>query len=272
MHHLIKEIFHSAATPQTVQHAHHTAHHIAKEVGHEVAKKAVEHTIHEVIDPHHHVQSNSASYNTHYTVKTAHECISCGQPAYNVCAKGHYYCTSCKHYTCDGCHKCITHGSRHRCTTCTNFDYCHQCFNDTTVVHRHQFLEYKIDHRVESNSVPYNTCYTVKTAHECISCRQAAYKVCLNGHYYCTSCRHYCCDGCHKCILGILYHCKTCTSFDYCHECFDDTTLVHPHTSWTKQNYHHSWLNSTQLRILLINMCIYNIVIWLYANKLLVIK
>lgn len=41
--------------------------------------------------------------------------------------------------TCDGCHASPIYGSRYRCESCLDFDYCEKCYRFNASIHRHRF-------------------------------------------------------------------------------------------------------------------------------------
>ena len=120
------------------------------------------------------------------------------------------------HYniTCDGCKMKPIIGNRYKCTDCTNFDFCENCYQKNKENHKHKFK--KFEKSVFSG--PRNCHQNLNE--NCLKNKQKK-KVVHEG---------YICDGCEmNPIVGIRYKCGVCPDFDFCENCEKKLSEKHGH-------------------------------------------
>ncbi|TPX44213.1 hypothetical protein SeMB42_g04412 [Synchytrium endobioticum] len=182
---------------------------------------------------------------------TGHE--TCGQ----FCHRGRFHgCASehtnkaavWTHAICNSCDKSLVRGCRYVCSTCGDYDLCHECYARRTEVH-------DVAHTFEIWTDPNQRWYGVV----CDGCNRRNFLgnrfVCLSCDDYdlCTRChgqlpsihpvdhefaklgdpaaRHFSviCDGCHtKGFGGARYKCINCADFDLCVRCYRKGIVSHP--------------------------------------------
>lgn len=111
---------------------------------------------------------------------------------------------------CDACDSTIV-GTRHKCTSCEDFDLCDACHNARVEIldHKadHEMLHLELPTRVVTHIVPFNEDGTS-------SARPSPL-----GSGSPTVVHRAWCDGCSERIRGVRHKCLDCSDFDFCDSC-----------------------------------------------------
>ncbi|KZO96361.1 hypothetical protein CALVIDRAFT_114052 [Calocera viscosa TUFC12733] len=111
---------------------------------------------------------------------------------------------------CDGCDNGIT-GKRYKCETCSNFDFCEECYN----LNKTRFGTYGHPHSFKLASLNMGATWSAPAAaaqqpESADAGRHSAF-----------------CDSCFRPIWGVRHKCSDCLDYDLCASCISQRTVVH---------------------------------------------
>ena len=113
---------------------------------------------------------------------------------------------------CDGCGSNIW-GVRHRCLSCSDFDFCDKCITSVEIRSQHD-----MHHAFFPIEKPWN-----REGYDLAKDCHKALNPTLPVHSNVT------CDGCRATVVGVRHKCLSCSDFDFCQNCIADPTKRFAH-------------------------------------------